>query len=282
MTRVAIVTDSASDLDPAAAASAGVTVVPLTVSFGDEEFRTGVDITISEFYQRLLAPGAPFPRTAACPPAAFQAEFERLLTEGADAVVCITVGGRLSATQNSARLARDAMPTRPVHVIDSDTASMSLGLLALLGAEASAAGEPAASITRLLEARRRDARLYVALHTLEYLRRGGRISAAQAAIGSVLSVKPIITVADGVVETTDKPRTNGKARLRLLELLTAQPLERIAVLHTGAPDADAFAAELAARANVDRADMSVGLIGPTVAPHVGPGAIGAAFLARRS
>ena len=280
MTRVAIVTDSASDLDVDVAAAAGITVVPLLVSFGDEEFRTGVDITITEFYRRLLAPGAPFPRTAACPPAAFQVEFERLLADGASAVVCITVGGRLSATQNSARLARDAIPGRPIHVIDSGTASMSQGILALLGAEASGAGASAVSIVAQLEARRRDARLYVALHTLEYLRRGGRISAAQAAIGSVLSVKPIITLADGVVETTDKPRTHGKARTRLLELLTAQPLERIAVLHTGATDADAFADELASRAGVDRSAVSVGLIGPTVAPHIGPGAIGAAFLAR--
>jgi DegV family protein with EDD domain len=118
----------------------------------------------------------------------------------------------------------------------------------------------------------------VVLETLEYLKRGGRISPARAAIGSVLSVKPIITCEDGVVETADRPRTRGRARQRLLELLAATKPERIAVLHGQAEDVESFADELAKATGVPRARMTMNLIGPSVGPHVGPGAYGAVVL----
>jgi DegV family protein with EDD domain len=282
MSRVAIVTDSASDLTPEQADAAGITIVPLIVSFGEESFKAGVDLPIDDFYRRLLAPGAPFPTTAACSPAAFQKAFESLLDGGADGVVCITVGGKLSGTNTSARIARDAMPGRPVHVIDSETATASLLLLAEVAAEASAAGASADAIVALVKLRMADTRIYFVVDTLEYLRRGGRISAAQAAIGSVLSVKPVITIADGVVETADKPRTMGKARARLLELLTGEPVERIAVIHTQAPDVQGFAADLARATGIPIDEISVNLVGSSVAPHIGPGAFGAAVLVARS
>jgi DegV family protein with EDD domain len=141
-------------------------------------------------------------------------------------------------------------------------------------------GERAAAIAQELERRRPLVRLYVALDTLEYLRRGGRINGATAAIGSVLSMKPIITIENGVVETADKVRTRSKARERLLELLTARPVERVAVLHGLAPDVDAFADELARRAGVDRSTVTIDLIGASVGPHVGPGAYGAVVMQR--
>jgi len=278
MGHVAIVTDSAADLTEEQAAAAGVTVVPLLVAFGKETFRAGIDLSMDAFYGRLVAPGGVFPTTAACSPGDFQQVFSRALDGGADGVVCVTVGGQLSATFAAARVARDLLRGRPIHVVDSDTASMALGLLVLLAAEAAAGGERADAIAALVERRRPDARVYVALETLEYLKRGGRISAAQAAIGSVLSVRPIITVEGGVVATADKPRTTGRARARLVELLTRHPVERIAVLHARAHDPDGFARELAQRTGIDRSAISIGLIGPSVAPHVGPGALGAAIL----
>ena len=134
----------------------------------------------------------------------------------------------------------------------------------------------------LVKLRMADTHVYFVVDTLEYLRRGGRISAAQAAIGSVLSVKPVITIADGVVETVDKPRTMGKARARLLELLTAEPVERIAVIHTQAPGVQAFAADLAQVSAVPIEKVSINLVGSSVAPHIGPGAYGAAVFVRRS
>jgi DegV family protein with EDD domain len=124
-------------------------------------------------------------------------------------------------------------------------------------------------------------RMYVALDTLEYLRKGGRISGAQAAIGTLLSVKPIIKVKHGVVETIDKVRTRSKARERVIELITERPIERIAILHTISPDVEAFRDQVLARApDLDPATVTIELVGPSVGPHLGPGCVGAAVLYR--
>jgi DegV family protein with EDD domain len=279
MSPVAIVTDSAADLPPDLAAAAGITVVPLITILGKEQFQTGVDLTPEQFYERLTAPGAPFPRTAAASPGAFQEKFERLLARGATAIVCLTVGAKLSATITSARIAAQAFADR-CRVVDSDTASMAIGILALEAAGMARKGVGPDDIVAMLEQRRRHTRLFVVLETLDYLRRGGRISAAQAAIGSVLSVKPIITVEEGVVETADRPRTRGRARQRLIALLGARPVERVAVIHAQAPDIEPFADELARITGIPIAAVTMALIGPSVAAHVGPGAYGAAVLLR--
>lgn len=278
MPRVAVVTDSASDLDAGQAAAAGITVVPLLVTFGEREYSAGVDMSPSQFWAELTAPGAPFPRTAAAAPGTFQQTFARLFDEGAEEIVYVGVGEKLSATIQSAKVAREMLPGRPIRIIDSGSASMGTGLLALLAAERAAAGAPADEIASEIERRRAGLRLYVVLETLEYLKRGGRISPARAAIGSVLSVKPIITLEDGVVETADRPRTRGKARVRLLELLAEVKPERVAVLHGQSPDVEGFATELASATSFPREQMTIHLIGSSVGPHVGPGAYGAVIL----
>lgn len=275
MSRVAILTDSASDLSVDQATASGITVVPLLVSFGDKEYRAGVDLTSEDFWRELTAPGAPFPKTAAAAPGTFRDAFERLFATGADEVVYVGVGGKLSATVGSAKVAREMLPDRKIHVVDSNTASLGVGMLAFLAVELAQAGKSGEQIVTELERRRDSVKLYVVLETLEYLKRGGRISPARAAIGSVLSVKPIITLEDGVVETADRPRTRSRARARLLELLAATKPARIAILHGQAPDIEAFAAELSAVTGVPREKMTINLIGPSVGPHVGPGAYGA-------
>jgi DegV family protein with EDD domain len=283
MGRVAIVTDSASDLAADVAGPRGIRVVPLYVRFGAEEFRAGVDLSTDDFWARMVAPDAPFPTTAAASPGDFTAAFEAELAAGAGAIVCVTVGSKLSATLKSAELAAQGMPAAEIHVVDSDSASMGVGMLALLGAEMAEAGVPAAEIAAELRARVRDVDLYVALDTLEYLRKGGRMSPARAAIGTVLSIKPIITVTDGEVEAADRVRTRAKARERTIELLAARPVEWITVLHTPPADVDAFAAELLPRlpGGVDPAHVLSAVVGPSVGPHIGPGCLGAVVLLRR-
>ena len=283
MGRVAIVTDSASDLDPAVAGRLGIVVVPLIVSFGPDSFRAGVELSAEAFWERMVAPDAPFPTTAAASPGVFKETFEAAFADGADAIVCVTVGSTLSGTNKSAQVARELLADREIHLVDSQSASMGQGLLAVLAAELAQEGVPADGIARTLEARLDDALVVICLDTLDYLKKGGRISGPQAAIGSLLGVKPLISIKDGLVETVDRVRTRTKARERAIEFILAAPVERIAVLHTVSPDVEAFRDEMIRRApgGIDPARVSISLVGPSVGPHLGPGAVGAAVLRRR-
>ena len=280
MGRVAIVTDSASDMDPARARELGITVVPLVVNFGSDSFKAGVDIFTDEFWARMTAPDAPFPTTAAASPGDFQQAYERCFADGAEAIVSIHVASTLSGAIKAAQVAAGLMAGREVHVVDSMSASMGEGLLAELATELAAAGLPAEEIARVVTKRREDLGVFLALDTLEYLRRGGRISGAQAAIGTLLSVKPIIRIADGLVETTDRVRTKGKARERLIELLCTRPIERLSVLHTTNAGVEDFVPELEARVpgGIDPSKVTVDTVGPSVGPHLGPGCVGAVAL----
>ena len=281
MAGVVFVTDSASDLDPAVAARDGIRIVPLSVSFGDESFRAGADLSTEEFWQRMTAPNAPFPKTAASSPGEFKAVYDAAFADGADAIVSIHVSGLLSGSIKSAEIAKGMLPEREIHLVDSQGASMAEGILAYMGLDLARLGVAAGEIARTLNDRASDLRMYVSLETLEYLKKGGRISGAQAAIGGLLSVKPIIAVEAGKVETADKPRTRSKSRERCIELICARPIERIAILHTMAPDVDDFRDEVVRRSGVDPASVMVSIVGPSVGPHLGPGCVGAAVLYKR-
>ncbi len=281
MSRVAILTDSASDLDPAEAAASGIRVVPLLVSFGSETFKAGVELSIPEFWKRMVAPDAPFPTTAASSPGEFKQAYEAAFADGVDAIVAIHVGNTLSGTIKSAQIARDMLPDREIHIVDSQSVSMAEGLLCRMGVEMAADGRSAAEIAEILERRAMDITIYVALETLEYMRKGGRISGAQAAIGTLLSVKPIIILRRGEVGTADRVRTRSKARERLLELITEGEIERLSILHTIAPDVEEFRAEVLRRVpGLDPGAVTVELVGASVGPHLGPGCVGAAILYR--
>jgi len=278
VTRVALITDSASDLQPAVAAESGITVVPLQVSFGDEVFLANATLTTDEFWQRMLAPNAPFPTTAAASPGEFATAFEAAFAAGADSIVCVTVSGDLSGTLKSVQIAATGMPDRDVHIVDSRTVSAGQAMLTQHGARLAAAGASGAEVAAALEARKKDVGLYVALDTLEYLKRGGRISGTRAAVGSILSIKPIITVIEGVVENADRVRTRSKARERVLELLTEQPLDEATVLHTPGADVDGFREEFLARSGLAAERVQTMVVGPSVGPHIGPGCLGGVFV----
>jgi DegV family protein with EDD domain len=276
--RVAIFTDSASDFDPARAASLGIRIVPLVVSFGSETYDAGVNLSTDEFWTRMKAPGTPFPTTAACSPGTFQTAYQEAFDAGADGIVSIHVADTLSGTLKAAQVARASMPDRDIQVVDSTSASMGEGMLAEIGVRMANAGESASAIADALNARRQDLQVYLALETLEYLKRGGRISGAQAAIGTLLSVKPIIEIKEGKVETTERVRTRGKARERLLELLTARPIERLSILHTTDAGVEEFAADITKRAGLSASQVTIDTVGPSVGPHLGPGCVGGVAL----
>jgi fatty acid kinase fatty acid binding subunit len=281
VTRVAIITDSASDLQPAVAAAHGITVVPLQVSFGGDVFLANQSLTTDEFWNRMLAPNAPFPTTAAASPGEFAAAFQAAFDAGAESVVCITVSGDLSGTLKSVQIAAAGMPGRDVRIIDSRTVSAGQTMLAQHATRLAAEGRSGAEIAAAIEDRKQDVGLYVALDTLEYLKRGGRISGTRAAVGSMLSIKPIITVVGGIVENADRVRTRAKARERVLELLTEQPLDEATVLHTPGADADGFREEFIARSGLPAEKVQTMLVGPSVGPHIGPGCLGGVFVRKR-
>ena len=281
MARVAFVTDSASDLDPAQARADGIEVVALAVTFGEDSFRAGEDLSTAEFWERMTAPNAPFPKTAAASPGEFKAVYDRLFADGAGAIVSVHVSHKLSGAMKSAEVAKGLLADREIHLVDSQGASMAQGILAYLGLDMAKLGVSAEEIARVLNDRASDLRMYVSLETLEYLKKGGRISGAAAAIGGLLSVKPIIAVADGVVSTPDKPRTRAKSRERCIEMICERPIERLAILHTMAPDVEEFTAEVIRRSGIDPSLVQTQIVGASVGPHLGPGCLGAAVLYQR-
>ena len=286
MTPVAVITDSTADLPPGIAAALGIRVVPLIVRFGSEELRTGVDLTTEEFWARMLAPGTPIPSTAAPSPGDFGAAFESAFADGAGAVVCPVVGSTISGTIASATLAARDFPDREIHVIDTASTSMATGLPAILAAEIAATGAGGSEVADGVRRRLPDIDLYVAVDSLDYLRKNGRLSAAATLVGTVLAIKPIITVRDGVILMAEKMRTRSKARERTIELITERPIERAFVMHTPTStpaEVTAFRDAIVGRApdGIDPAAVSVGLIGASTGPHLGPDLMGAVFLRRR-
>jgi DegV family protein with EDD domain len=175
------------------------------------------------------------------------------------------------------------LPDREIHVVDSLGASMGEGILCRMAVEMAAEDRPAEDIAETLQERAADITIYLTLDTLEYLRKGGRISGTQAAIGTLLSVKPIIMVRDGVVDTVDRVRTRGKARDRMVELAMERPIERLSILHTMAPDVEAFRLDILGQLpDLDPDAVSIELVGASVGPHLGPGCIGVVALYKPS
>jgi DegV family protein with EDD domain len=285
VSQVAVVTDSTADLAPDVVAAHGIRVVPLVVRFGADEFRAGVDLSTEQFWARMLAPGTPIPSTAAPSPGDFRQAFEAAFAEGAQAIVCPVVGSIISATIKSATLAAREFPRREIHVIDTASTSMATGLPAILAAEMAAVGATGSEVAAGLRRRLPDIDLYVAVDTLDYLRRNGRLSAAATAIGTVLSIKPIITVRDGVIMMAERMRTRTKARERVVELITERPIERLVIMHTPtstSAEVEAFRQAIVDRApgGIDPASVSMGLIGASTGPHLGPDLMGAVFMRR--
>jgi DegV family protein with EDD domain len=275
---VRIVTDSASDLSPETCAELGIAVVPLTIRFGEEEFIDREELTTDEFWQRM-ATASVLPETAAPSIGAFEETFRRLADEGATGIACINLSSRLSATLQSAQVAAKSLEGEcPVAVIDSKSASMGIGNLALHAARRAREGADLDTIVAEVEDRRERQHVWATLDTLENLRKGGRIGGAQSLLGSMLSIKPIITVQDGAVAEGGKVRTRSKALQYVLDRIPEGRVEQIAVLHAHAPEVDDFVARLAPK--IEGAEVAVGVIGPVVGVHAGPRVIGVAYIER--
>jgi DegV family protein with EDD domain len=272
---VPVVTDSACDLDDAVLAELGITVVPLSIRFGTDEFVDRVNLSPQQFYDRM-ATSAALPETSAPAPGAFEQAFRAALDGGAEGVLCINLSGELSATIQSARNAAQSMPDAPIRIVDSLTVTGGLGSIVAAAARAAREGTSLDGLARLAEDMVPRTRVYGALDTLDNLKKGGRIGGAQAFLGSLLSIKPLIEIRDGVVHEAGKPRTRKKALAALVDKLReAGDVENVCVLHGYAPDADDLVSMVAEI--VPRDQLTTGIIGATIGTHGGPRVAGITF-----
>ncbi|MCZ7529603.1 MAG: DegV family protein [Acidimicrobiia bacterium] len=272
---IRVVTDSACDLPDDLVDKHRIEIVPLTIRFGDLEFVDRFELDSEAFWTRV-ADSDTLPETSAPSAGAFEKTFTKLFDEGADAILCVNLASRLSATMQSAEVAAKSVADRGnVRVVDSLSVSLIQGNLAVTAAERAEAGDDLDAVVTEVERQRDHGRLYATLDTLENLRKGGRIGGAQALLGSMLSIKPIVTFTDGEVTPLAKVRTRGKSLRWLVDKVAEEKVEHVGVVHADASDLDDFLEML--RPVVPGEDIIVGTIGPVVGTHSGPGAIAVTF-----
>jgi fatty acid kinase fatty acid binding subunit len=274
---VRIVTDSAADIPEDLAQRKGIVVVPLTVRFGDESYISGVELSSEAFWEKLKT-SSEAPATAAPSAGDFHQAFEKLLADGATGIVSIHLSSKLSATYQSAVVAAQEIGNGKVEVVDSLAATAGTGLLALHAAERANTGASAPEIAAEINGMRAQVRLYGAIDTLEFLRRGGRIGGAQALLGTMLKVKPVISLDDGIVEPVTRVRTRTKALEHIADLVAADKdrIQRLVVVSGDAPDIDRFLAMLEPHVTISPED--VWEFGPIIGAHAGPGVMGVVYL----
>ena len=275
---VRIVTDSACDLPQSVADDLGIEIVPLSIRFGSDEFIDRVDLTTAEFWQRSAASPV-LPETAAPSPGLFEQTYRSLIADGATGIVVISLSGGLSATLQSAELAARAVAGEiDIAVIDSNSVTLGLGIIAAACARAARSGASLPDVTALAKDLSSRTKVWGALDTLDNLKKGGRIGGAKAMLASVLSIKPIIEVRNGKVEEGGKQRTRTKALAFLIKKLqTYDGVENLAILQADCSDVEQFEAMVRQHYS---GEILIGDIGPVVGSHTGRGTIGLAFQVR--
>jgi DegV family protein with EDD domain len=270
----AVVTDSTADLPAEWKARYGIEVVPLKVLFGKETFRDGVDMNNEQFFQRLAASTA-LPTTSAPSPGEF-AEVYRRLARDHDGCISIHIGAQLSATAEAARVGASSVEGFHVEVVDSETVSMPIAFLCRIAAECPSLDDAVAAVRQRVP----RTRVLALLDTLRYLEMGGRLSRAQAMIGTMLDLKPLLLVKDREIKPVDRVRTRSRAVERMVEFFkTELPVEHVAVMHAQAPDEAARIADRL-RADLPGQEVIVGQIGCVLGTHTGPKALGVVYLTK--
>lgn len=277
---VRVVTDSVADLPAQVVRELGITIIPLVVRFGTKLYRDGVDLTADDFY-RLLATSNILPVTSVPPPAEFALVYDALAEE-TDEILAIIVSSRLSGTYEVARQSVGLMKRScRVEVMDSQWATMAMGFVVMKAAKAANAGAGLDEVMGVAREAIGRVDFQAAFDTLEYLRRGGRIGRAQAFLGSVLKVNPIITLREGVVEPVGRTRSRARAIDRLYAFAASVPgVEEMAVEDTACPeDAEALVVRLSSifpRERIYRSKMT-----PAIGTHTGPGLLLVAVMSDR-
>jgi DegV family protein with EDD domain len=277
VSKVAVVTDSVAMLPEELAKDLGIRVVPIVLNLGERSYRDGIDLTTSEFYQ-LLRTSEELPTTSA--PSA--GEFVRVLEEAlsdAEAVVAIHVSSELTSVLRIAQLAARSITDKPVRVVDSQSATMAEGFVALAAARTAQAGADLDEVVAAAEEVRSKVRFFAFFETLEYLRRGGRVGAAAALMGNAIQLKPIVHIVDGRVTPLARPRTRRKATQAMIDIMAAEVGNRpvhVAVLHADSLlDAQNLRTRLEKQFNC--LEMHVTEMTPVMGTHTGPGLLGLAY-----
>ncbi|MGI6643847.1 MAG: DegV family protein [Bacillota bacterium] len=277
MARVRIVTDSSQDFDPALLESQGISVIPLTVHFGDEEYLDGFQLRGGDFYRKLRT-SPHHPRTSQPSPAAFQKVFQDLSEDGSE-VIAITLSSNLSGTFQSATIARDTLPnSNKIHVIDSKQASGGHGYMVLLANEMAQSGCSSEEIIEKIQRAIDNMVTIFSVDTLDYLARNGRIGRAQHFLGSMLNLKPILGLdKEGYVTSVDRVRGKGRVIPRMIELVQERVpkgvLLDVVITHAEAPSEAAKLKE-AMRSAFEVRRYEESEIGAIIGSHTGPGTLG--------
>lgn len=275
--KIAIVTDSTADLPREIVVNRGITVVPLDVRFGDLTFRAGVELSNDDFMTRLRT-STLVPTTSHPPPARFEESFRQLAAEH-DAIVAVLLSAKLGGTVNAATRAAAAVADLiPVEVVDSRSGSMGLGFQVLRAADLAERDVAAAALGEILRSELGRYHVVFFVDTLDFLQRGGRIARAAALIGGVLQLKPLLRIDEGQVVPWERTRTRSRATAELIDYVAALPsIDRVAALYSSDRTAGlAFADRIASELGLPRERVVVSQIGPIVATHIGPGALGIA------
>lgn len=275
--KIRMITDSASDL--LAPHRPEITVLPMTITFGEEEFRDGVDLTHRQFYEKLIE-GEELPTTSQIAPARFEEAF-RAAVEAGESVVAVVLSSKLSGTYQSACIAAEEFPGK-VFVVDSANATIGERILVERGLELMDQRLDAAAIAAKLDEEKADIRLVALLDTLEYLKRGGRVSASVALVGGLLAIKPVVAVQDGEVVVLGKARGSKNGNNLLVQEIqkTGVDFSRPYKLgYAGLNDSllQKYIADSAALWEGHTDSLPTGTVGGTIGAHVGPGAIAVAF-----
>lgn len=274
---IRIVTDSTCDLPASTIEKYGIKVLPLYINVGEQEYLDGIDITREEFYEKL-PDFTVHPTTAVPSPLKFKAIYDALAEEGATDVISIHISEALSAMVNVARAAAQETISAVIHVIDGHQLSLGTGFLVEKAAELAASGLKVKEILEVLNSQMKRSHVFAALDTLEFLKRSGRMNRWVSNIGSLLQIKPILTMHNGL-PGNEKVRTREKALRRVVEMLEAVgKIERVALVHTHAPERIADLRRMAAHL-LPEGDILTEDITPVIGAHIGPGAAGFAVIA---
>lgn len=271
---IKFVTDSGADIAPQEAEKKGIALVQLSVTFAGSAYDMAADRDYATFYQRLKNEKA-FPTTSQPPPEAFMVPF-RAAREAGDTVVAVLISGGLSGTYQSAQIAKDAVGYDDIHLIDSRSAIMGQRLLLEHGMQLRDAGADAAGIVATLEGLAPRVQVYGMIDTLTYLHKGGRLSKAKALAGNLLHIRPLVTLAKGVIAIAGRGR-NYNALLNPMEEKGLDPAYPVYFGYT-ADKAKALQAMQHALGQFHMAKTGLFPVGPVIGAHVGPGAMALAFV----